>query len=289
MIDKVTRDVKETLSRLPPLRDVIRNHDLRAEKKFGQNFLLDLNITDKIARSAGDLSDCTIFEVGPGPGGLTRALLSQEDISKLVALEIDPRAVAALEDLKKAAGDKFEIVEADALEVDLIALAPQSPRAIVANLPYNVATPLLIKWLKDIYQNRNAYRSMTLMFQKEVGQRIAAKLGDKHYGRLSVLSQWLCDVKILFDLPPQAFTPPPKVTSSVVCFRPKELSENVPDIEAVEKITAQAFGQRRKMVRQSLKPYRKFFGDVGLEETMRAEEISVEQFVELAHIVSTAK
>ena len=289
MIDKVTNDVKETLSRLPPLRDVIRNYNLRAEKKFGQNFLLDLNITDKIARNAGDLSDCTIFEIGPGPGGLTRALLSQEGISKLVALEIDPRAVMALEDLKKGAGDKFKIMKVDALEVDLIALAPEPPRAIVANLPYNVATPLLIKWLKDIHRNRNAYRSMTLMFQKEVGQRIAAKLGDKHYGRLSVLSQWLCDVKILFDLPPQAFTPPPKVTSSVVHFRPKELSENVPDIEAVEKITAQAFGQRRKMIRQSLKPYRRFFGDVGLEETMRAEEISVEQFVELAHILSIAK
>ena len=282
----MTGNIKETLSQLPPLRDVIRNHNLRAEKKFGQNFLLDLNITDKIARSAGDLSDCTIFEVGPGPGGLTRALLSQEGISKLVALEIDPRAVTALESLKKVAGDKFEVVEIDALEIDLITLAPQSPRTIVANLPYNVATPLLIKWLKDIYQNRNAYRSMTLMFQKEVGQRIVAKLGDKHYGRLSVLSQWLCDVKILFDLPPQAFTPPPKVTSSVVHFRPKELSKDVPDIEAVEQITAQAFGQRRKMIRQSLKPYRKFFGGVGLEETMRAEEISVEQFVELAGMVS---
>ena len=279
----------EALSSLPPLRDVIRDHNLRAEKKFGQNFLLDLNITEKIARHAGDLSGATIFEIGPGPGGLTRALLAQgsagkTDMNKVVALEIDPRAIAALKDLKKMAGDKLEIVEGDALDMDLVALSPDSVRVIVANLPYNVATPLLTGWLTQIRDLPLAYRSMTLMFQKEVAQRIVAQVGDKHYGRLGVLSQWLCQTHIAFDLPPQAFTPPPKVTSSIVHFIPKVLPDDAPSLKMVETITAKAFGQRRKMIRQSLKQYQDYFDQVGLIPTMRAEEISPAQFIALAKI-----
>lgn len=271
------------LSSLPPLRDVIRANDLRAEKKFGQNFLLDLNLTDKIVRSAGDLTGVTVFEVGPGPGGLTRSILGASP-KKVIAIEFDPRAVKALESLQKAADEKLEIIQGDALEVDLKALS-SSPRAIIANLPYNVATPLLINWLSQIHQDHQAYQGMTLMFQKEVAQRITAKSGDKSYGRLAVLSQWLCDANLVFDVPASAFTPPPKVTSSIVFFTPKKLEGDEPDFKTVEQITASAFGQRRKMIRSSLKNYIEFFEEVGLDETMRAENMSVEQIIELARLV----
>lgn len=275
-------DLADRISALPPLRDVIRENDLRAEKKFGQNFLLDLNLTDKIVRAAGDLSGVNVFEIGPGPGGLTRSILSA-NAKTLTAIEFDPRAVEALQDLKKTAQERLEIIQADALTLDITTMAP-SPRAVIANLPYNIATPLLIGWLEKIWQNSAAFSGLTLMFQKEVAKRITAKCGDKHYGRLAVLSQWLCETKIVFDLPPSAFTPPPKVTSSVVHLKPKVKQKNVPSFETIEKITASAFGQRRKMIRSSLKTYHKFFEAAGLDETMRAENITVEQFIKLAKL-----
>lgn len=273
------------LDQLPPLRDVIAAHDLRAEKSLGQNFLLDQNITDKIARAAAqasDISASTVFEIGPGPGGLTRSLL-RAGAPKVVAIEFDPRAVAALQDLNTASNGRLEIIQGDALDINLLDLAP-APRMIVANLPYNIATPLIVNWLRQIYDSREAYSSMTLMVQKEVGQRMVAPPGDKTYGRLSVLCQWLCNVRRMFDLPPSAFTPPPKVTSSVIQFTPKILEPDQPKFEDVESITAAAFGQRRKMIRSSMKAYMDRVESLGLDSTLRAENISVEDFIRLAKI-----
>lgn len=265
---------------MPPLRDVIDAHDLRAKKALGQNFLLDLNITHKIVRAAGDLSGACAFEVGPGPGGLTRALLNSEAKS-VVAVEFDERAIHALQGLKDAAKGRLEIIQADALETDLLSLG-DAPRVLVANLPYNIATPLLVGWLRQVHENQENFRSMTLMFQKEVAQRITAKVGDKAYGRLSILAQWLCHAKIAFDLPAAAFTPPPKVTSSIVHFTPKILSGDQPSFAAVEAVTAAAFGQRRKMIRSSLRDYKDKVAALGIDETLRAEDLSVQQFIELA-------
>lgn len=266
---------------LPPLREVIAAHDLRAEKKLGQNFLLDSNITDKIARQAGDLTATTVFEIGPGPGGLTRSLL-KAGAQKVIAIEYDPRAVGALQDLVEAAEGRLDVVQADALDTDLLALAPEGPRAVVANLPYNIATPLLIGWLRQIYQDRSAYQSLTLMFQKEVVERICARENTKAYGRLAVLAQWLCECKKAFDLPPSAFTPPPKVTSSIVQLTPKDLSAGQPDFAAVEQLTAAAFGQRRKMLRSSLKAHITALETAGIDPTARAEQLSVDDFICLA-------
>lgn len=270
------------LSTLPPLRDVINEHNLRAEKKLGQNFLLDLNLTDKIVRAARDLSGCTVFEIGPGPGGLTRSLLGG-DCQKVVAIEFDPRAIKALQSLEEVAGDKLNLMHGDALEVDLCTYSTE-PRAIVANLPYNIATPLLIGWLRQIYENPNSFRSMTLMFQKEVAQRICAQDNSKAYGRLAVLSQWLCDTELVFDVPASAFTPPPKVVSSIIRLTPKKLSADKPSFKAVEIITAAAFGQRRKMIRGSLKAYSSYFESAGLDEVLRAENMPVSKFIELAKL-----
>lgn len=270
------------LDDLPPLREVIAAHELRAQKALGQNFLLDLNLTDKIARQAGDLSQANIVEIGPGPGGLTRSLL-RAGAKKVFAVEYDPRAVRALEGLRAAAGGRLEIIQGDALQIDLTAAVP-APRIIVANLPYNIATPLLIGWLAQIRNNPGAFQSMTLMFQKEVAQRLTAKPGNKTYGRLSVVAGWLCDVKPLFDLPPAAFTPPPKVTSSIVRFTPKALPENAPPFEAVEKVTAAAFGQRRKMIRTSLGVYLPQIKALGIDETLRAENLSIAQFIDIAGV-----
>jgi 16S rRNA (adenine1518-N6/adenine1519-N6)-dimethyltransferase len=275
-------NILHDVSSLPPLREVIRDYDLRAEKKLGQNFLLDLNLTDKIVRAAGNLSGTTVFEIGPGPGGLTRSLV-QSEAAHVIAIEYDPRAIKALEGLNVAAGERLEIRHGDALDIDLCTLS-QAPRAIVANLPYNIATPLLINWLRQIHGDVDAYRSMTLMFQKEVAQRITAQVGDKAYGRLAVLSQWLCDTYLVFDIPASAFTPPPKVTSSIVYFQPKKQTEKSSSFKAIEKLTAEAFGQRRKMIRGSLKNYIKYFEKVGLDETLRAENLSVEQFIHLARL-----
>lgn len=270
------------LTALPRLRDVINEHDLRAEKKLGQNFLLDLNLTDKIVRAARDLSGCTVFEIGPGPGGLTRSLLSG-DCEQVIAIEFDPRAIKALQGLDEAAGGKLNLMHGDALEVDLCSHSDE-PRAIVANLPYNIATPLLIGWLRQIYENPNSFRSMTLMFQKEVAQRITAKDNSKAYGRLAVLSQWLCDAELIFDVPASAFTPPPKVVSSIVRLTPRNLPADKPSFKSIEKITAAAFGQRRKMIRGSLKSYSSYFEAAGLDEMLRAENMPVTKFVELAKL-----
>lgn len=273
-------DIHDALNALPPLREVIEQHDLIATKKLGQNFLLDRNITDKIARSAGDLSECTVFEIGPGPGGLTRSLL-HAGAKKVIAVEFDERAVNALQNLKEAAQGQLDVIYADALNTNLLDLA-DGPRAIVANLPYNIATPLLVGWLSQIHENENAFERMTLMFQKEVAQRITSPVGEKHYGRLGVLSQWLCDASIAFDLPPSVFSPPPKVTSSVVNFFPKKGLSNKPSFKSVEKVTEAGFGKRRKMIRQSMKEYYPFFEDLDLKETLRAENLEVQDFVNLA-------
>lgn len=268
------------LSHLPPLREVIANHDLRAKKSLGQNFLLDSNITDKIAGLAGDITSHTIFEIGPGPGGLTRSLLSS-GAKKVIAIEYDEKAVDALSGLREAAGDKLTLIHGDALEADLLSLA-EGPRGIIANLPYNVATPLLLGWLKQIYQDPKNFDFMALMFQREVADRIAAQPATKAYGRLSVMAQWLCSAQRVYDLPPSAFTPPPKVSSAIVLFKPKEPVADRPSFADMEKILAAAFQQRRKMIRASLKPYLYAIEACGLDPTLRAENLTVQDFVALA-------
>lgn len=272
------------LNDLPPLREVINAHGLIADKKFGQNFLFDSNITDKIARyaglSCGDLEDKNVIEIGPGPGGLTRSLL-RAGAKSVTAVEFDPRAVGALQDLKAVSGGRLEVVEGDALEIDLMTLVP-APRVIVANLPYNIATPLLIGWLKQLRADAGNYDAFILMFQKEVAQRIVADVGDKAYGRLSVIANWLCETKKLFDLSPSAFTPPPKVTSSVVQFVPKALDGDAPRFEDLERVTAAAFGQRRKMIRSSLRDYAAAVEACGLNPELRAENLSGSDFIKLA-------
>lgn len=273
--------MSDPIDSLPPLRDVIRAHDLRAEKKLGQNFLLDLNLTSKIARGAGDLAGAAVFEIGPGPGGLTRAILGA-GAENLTAVEYDPRAIAALQDLQNAAGGRLSILQADALETDILALAAARPTVIIANLPYNIATPLLTGWLAQIYAHPGAFRSMTLMFQKEVAQRIVATPHTKEYGRLSILCQWLCQTRVLFDIPAAAFTPPPKVTSTVVHFVPHPPAADRPTFAAVEKITAAAFGQRRKMIRGSMKEYISILDDEGVDTTLRAENLSVDDYIRIA-------
>ncbi|MBP2294426.1 16S rRNA (adenine(1518)-N(6)/adenine(1519)-N(6))-dimethyltransferase RsmA [Azospirillum rugosum] len=263
---------------LPPLREVIARFGLDARKALGQNFLLDLNLTGRIARSAGDMTGVTAVEVGPGPGGLTRALLATK-ARQVIAIERDHRFIEALQDVVQAANGRLAIVEGDALEVDPIAIAP-APRAIVANLPYNVATPLLIGWLARIEE----FVSLTLMFQKEVADRLVAKPGSKAYGRLSVITQWRADARVLFNLPAKAFTPPPKVASTVVHLTPRANPEPA-EWKALEQVTAAAFGQRRKMLRQSLKSLgdaEALLAAAGIEPTARAEEVSVAKFAALA-------
>ena len=267
------------LAGLPPLREVIAAHGLDARKRLGQHFLLDLNLTRRIARAAAPLDQGTVVEVGPGPGGLTRALLL-EGASRVVAIEIDPRAIAALQQLQAAAGGRLELVEADALKIDLAVLGP-APRRIVANLPYNVSTALLVSWLHRADQ----IADMVLMFQKEVVDRLAAAPRSKDYGRLSVLAQHVCTVQRLFDVAPSAFVPPPKVVSSVARLRPRP-EGRLADLRPLEKVTAAAFGQRRKMLRSSLGNIFASPSDVldrlGIPSTARAEELSVADFGRLA-------
>lgn len=276
------------LEDLPPLREVIARHGLAARKSLGQNFLLDLNLTGRIARSAGDLSAGSVIEIGPGPGGLTRSLLLA-GARHVLAVEKDVRCLEALEETRSASNGRLELLSGDALEVPIDTLG-QAPRKIVANLPYNIATPLLISWLHAIDRSPHCLENMILMFQKEVAQRITASPGNKAYGRLSVLSQWLCEAELLFDIAPGAFTPPPKVTSSVVRLIPREKPRADARIGALEKVTAAAFGQRRKMLRQSLKGLfpnaAEVLGDLGLEETARAEELNIEDFCALAQRLS---
>ena len=237
---------------LPPLRDVIARHELRAKKSLGQNFLLDLNITSKVARGAGDLTGATIIEVGPGPGGLTRALLLN-GAKHVIAIERDERCLAALEEVSAHYPGRLTVISGDALTTDFAALANgHEDVRIVANLPYNIGTELLVRWL-SVEPWPPYWTSLTLMFQKEVAQRIVATPDDDDYGRLAVLAGWRAHSDILFDLPPQAFTPPPKVTSAVVHLVPRESPLPV-DGAKLSKVTEFAFGQRRKMLRQSLKP-----------------------------------
>ncbi len=268
------------VSSLPPLRVVISAYGLNAKKSLGQNFLLDLNLTDKIVRQTGELGGVHVLEVGPGPGGLTRSLVASE-CARVTAIEMDHRAIEALQGLVDIADGKLDVIEGDALATDLQAIS-DAPRGIVANLPYNIATPLLLKWLKELRQDRESYAFMCLMFQKEVAQRICAKPSTKAYGRLAVISQWLCDVGAVVELPPSAFTPPPKVRSSVVLFKPKILDADAPPFEAIERVTAQAFQKRRKMVRSSLQNYAEFFDSVGIDSQARAENLTVDDYVNLA-------
>jgi 16S rRNA (adenine1518-N6/adenine1519-N6)-dimethyltransferase len=274
---------------LPPLREVIARHEIAPKKNLGQNFLLDLNLTARIARSAGRLAGATVIEVGPGPGGLTRALLA-EGTSHVVAIERDERCIAALEEIAARYPGRLTIVAGDALETDMAALARPPRTLVVANLPYNIATPLLVGWLRtDPWPPW--YESLTLMFQREVAQRIVAEPGSKTYGRLGVLAGWRSNAEILFDVPAQAFTPPPKVTSSVVQLIPNPRPLPV-DPDVLERVVAAAFGQRRKMLRQSLKSLGadplSLLAAADLDETRRAEEIDVAGFVGLANAFARA-
>ena len=269
---------------LPPLREVIRDHGLRAEKSLGQNFLLDQNLTDKIVRLSGEiLPETTLLEIGPGPGGLTRSLL-QTPAKKIVAIEFDARAVLALSSLSQAYSGRLQVIEGDALAVDFLEVT-SPPRAVLANLPYNISTVLLLKWLQQIRNDSSSYSFLSLMFQKEVADRILSGHGNKVYGRLSVLAQWLCDVKRLFDLPPSAFTPPPKVSSTVLHFRPRKLQESSPSFSVMEEILAAAFQQRRKMIRSSLSAYLPSLESSGIQPNLRAEDLSVADYVRLAQDV----
>lgn len=271
-----------TLDGLPPLREVIQRHGLDAKKALGQNFLLDLNLTQKIARNAGPLEDATIIEVGPGPGGLTRAILSL-GARKLIAIERDSRCLPALAEIAEHYPGRLEVIEGDALKVDVNALAADGPVKIIANLPYNVGTQLLLNWLLP-KSWPPFWDSLTLMFQKEVGLRIVAREDDDHYGRLGVLAGWRTEARMVFDVPPQAFTPPPKVTSSVVHLTPRQAPLPC-DVKKLETVTQAAFGQRRKMLRQSLKALggEALLSKAGIDPVRRAETLSVEEFVTLAN------
>jgi 16S rRNA (adenine1518-N6/adenine1519-N6)-dimethyltransferase len=269
---------------LPPLREVISRHGLRAKRSLGQNFLLDLNLTARIALAAGPFDTATtIVEIGPGPGGLTRALLAQ-GANRVIAVERDQRAMAALMEIAEHYPERLEVVAADALEFDPSRRLGGERARIVANLPYNIATALLISWL-TLEPWPPWYDRLILMFQREVAERIAARPGSKSYGRLSVLAGWRCEARILFDVAASAFVPAPKVTSSLVELVPRPAPLRC-DAKALQRVTQAAFGQRRKMLRQSLKslgvdPFA-LIAAVGLEETARAEEISIEGFVALA-------
>ncbi|RUM96439.1 16S rRNA (adenine(1518)-N(6)/adenine(1519)-N(6))-dimethyltransferase RsmA [Pseudaminobacter arsenicus] len=273
-----------SLDGLPPLREVIARHELQAKKSLGQNFLLDLNLTGKIARAAGDLSDVTVIEVGPGPGGLTRALLAN-GAARVVAIERDERCLAALAEVSAHYPGRLEVIPGDALKTDFPAIAGGKPTKIVANLPYNIGTELLLRWL-TVADWPPFYRSMTLMFQREVAQRIVALPGSDAYGRLGVLAGWRTEARIAFDVPPQAFTPPPKVTSSVVHLIPRE--QPLPaDVRTLGRVTEAAFGQRRKMLRQSLKGIEgaRLLETTGIDGTRRAETLDIAEFVALANAV----
>ncbi len=280
-------NLPEIINSLPSLRLIVESHGLLAKKALGQNFLLDRNITDKIIKTSlekqgkKDFNNEYVFEIGPGPGGLTRSVLYHNP-QQLTVVEMDERCIEIMEEIREKVGDCLNIINADALQIDFSQFEG-SPKNIVSNLPYNISVPLLIGWLKQI----NHYNSLTLMFQKEVADRITAPIKSKDYGRISILSQLLCKIDRLFDINPECFVPAPKIFSTVVLFRPlnRDISPSV--IEKIEKITALAFGQRRKMIRQSLKSW------AGIEEkcaqlniplTARAEEITPEQYLRLAEL-----
>lgn len=268
--------MNDPVQSLPPLRDVIAEHGLAARKGLGQHFLLDLNLTLKIARAAGDLTAGTTVEVGPGPGGLTRAILSA-GAGRLIAIEKDERCIAALAPLVDAAGGRMTLLNEDALKVDYSGVGAR-PLKIISNLPYNVGTPLLVGWL----EKAEAITSMTLMFQKEVAERITAPPGTDHYGRLSVLCNWRCRTDYLFTLPARAFTPPPKVDSAVVQLTPYDAVPYPGRMDLLQRVTAAAFGQRRKTLRRSLAqlgvPVNILLDRAGIDGSLRAEKIDIEGF-----------
>lgn len=279
-----------TIDDLPPLREVITTHGIAAKKTLGQNFLLDLNLTAKIARLAGDLTGCDVLEVGPGPGGLTRGLLS-EGARKVLAIEKDARCLPALAEIAARYPGQLEVINADALDLD-----PQThltpPIRVAANLPYNVGTELLVRWLTP--QDWPPYwQSLTLMFQKEVAERIVAAPGSKKYGRLAVLAQWRCKAQIVLHLPPEAFTPPPKVSSAVVHLEALPTPRFEADADVLQNVVAMAFNQRRKMLRASLKGLHPAVEDLlntaGIKPTDRAEQVPLEAFCALAREVAKAR
>jgi 16S rRNA (adenine1518-N6/adenine1519-N6)-dimethyltransferase len=277
------------IDNLPPLRDVIAAHDLKARKSLGQNFLLDLNLTAKIARAAGDLTGTDVLEIGPGPGGLTRGLLAS-GARRVLAIEKDPRCMPALAEIAAAYPDQLSLIIGDALDVDPLShLTP--PIRIAANLPYNVGTELLVRWLTP-QKWPPFWQSLTLMFQREVAERIVATPGSKAYGRLALLAQWRCDVRIVMSLPPSAFTPPPKVSSAVVHLSALPVPRYPADADVLGRVVAAAFNQRRKMLRSALKGHMPDIEDhliaAGIKPTDRAEQVPLEAFCALAREISSA-
>jgi 16S rRNA (adenine1518-N6/adenine1519-N6)-dimethyltransferase len=266
---------------LPPLRDVIARHGLGARRSLGQHFLLDANLTGRIVRLAGDLDGRHVVEVGPGPGGLTRALL-ESGATSIIAIELDPRAVAAIEELAAGAAGRLRVITADALTLDLATLGA-TPRQVVANLPYNIASPLLVRLLRQA----GAFEQLTLMFQQEVAERICAAPDTGDYGRLSVLAQWTCDTALVQRIPPAAFVPPPKVWSAVVRLTPHASQPDAELFARMERLTAAAFGQRRKMLRGALKPLggEALLRAAHVAPERRAETLSVAEFERLARLL----
>lgn len=278
-----TPEPKKSPDGLPPLRDIIKDLSLSAKKSLGQNFILDLNLTGRIARSAKDLQNSIVVEIGPGPGGLTRALLS-EGAKKVIAIEKDERCLPALNQIKEKYNDRLEIHYGDALEIDIAKLT-NGPAQIVANLPYSVGTALLVNWLQtDPWPPW--FNALTLMFQKEVAERIVAEPGSKAYGRLSVFANFRTQARILFNLPARAFTPPPKVDSALIQLIPKEEINKNCTLQQLEKVTTAAFGQRRKMLRQSLKSICKdpitLLKSADIDPATRAENVDVESYCRIA-------
>jgi 16S rRNA (adenine1518-N6/adenine1519-N6)-dimethyltransferase len=265
---------------LPPLREIIARHGLHARKSLGQHFLLDQNLIRRIVREAGDLAGRHVVEVGPGPGGLTRALL-ETGAASVTAIEIDARAVEAIRELAAASRGRLHVVQADARAANLTALVPE-PRQIVANLPYNVGTKLLVGWLAQAA----SFERLTLMFQQEVAERIAAEVGTAAYGRLAVLAQWICDTSLRMRVPPAAFVPPPRVWSAVVSLVPHPSQPPPALFAAMERLTAAAFGQRRKMLRSALKPLggEELLASAGIAPTRRAETLTVAEFDRMARV-----
>lgn len=274
------------MKKLPPLKDVISRYQLRAKKSLGQNFLLDLNLTSKIARCAGNLDQFDILEIGPGPGGLTRSLL-HEGARKVVAIEKDSRCIEALEEIQATFPGRLKLLQGDALSTNAIEHLAD-PVRIIANLPYNIGTELLVRWLTSkIWPS--FWQSMTLMFQKEVANRIVASPGSKAYGRLSVMSQWRCDTRIVFNVPASAFTPPPKVESTLVHFEALKEPKFPAEVEVLEFVVSKAFNQRRKMLRGALKGYFQNVEEgllsIGVLPTKRAEDVTVQQYCAMSQIL----
>ena len=274
------------MEKLPPLKDVISRHQLRAKKSLGQNFLLDLNLTSKIARYAGNLDQFDILEIGPGPGGLTRSLL-HEGARKVVAIEKDNRCIEALEEIQATFPGRLKLLQGDALSTNASEHLAD-PVRIIANLPYNIGTELLVRWLTSKTWP-SFWQSMTLMFQKEVANRIVASPGSRAYGRLSVMSQWRCDTKIAFNVPATAFTPPPKVESTLVHFEALKEPKFPAEVEALEFVVSKAFNQRRKMLRGALKGYfqnvEEGLVSIGVLPTKRAEDITVQEYCAMSQIL----